>query len=73
MMKRLIWLTKVFLKYFEYWKLSTDQRPGNFTEADRGNMFLSWQTYEGINITVHSVIDLIKYLLNMGVQYVLTE
>ena len=57
----------VFLKYFEDWKVSIDQRPGNLTKADWGNMFLSWQTYEGINITVHSVIDLVKYFLNMGV------
>ena len=36
-------------------------------------MFLSWQTYEGIQITVHSSIELIKYLLSQGVPYVLTE
>ena len=36
-------------------------------------MFISWQTYEGIKITVHPSIELIKYLLIQGVQYVLTE
>ena len=36
-------------------------------------MFLSWQTYEGIEITVHASIELIKYLLSQGVPYVLTE
>ena len=36
-------------------------------------MFLSWQTYEGIQITLHSSIELIKYLSSQGVPYVLTE
>ena len=36
-------------------------------------MFLSWQTHEGIKITTHSSMELVKYLLNQGVPYVLTE
>ena len=36
-------------------------------------MFLSWQTHEGIKITTHSSMELVKYLLNQGVLYVLTE
>ena len=36
-------------------------------------MFLSWQTYEGLKITVHSVVELVKYLLNNNIQFVLTE
>ena len=36
-------------------------------------MFISWQTYEGVKITVHSIIDVVKYLLSKGVPYVLTE
>ena len=36
-------------------------------------MFLSWQTYEGLKITVHSIIELVKFLLNHQVEYVLTE
>ena len=36
-------------------------------------MFLSWQTYEGIKITVHSTIELTKFLLQHGLPYVLTE
>ena len=36
-------------------------------------MFISWQTYEGIKITVHSTIELIKYLLSQNVSYVFTE
>ena len=36
-------------------------------------MFISWQTYEGVKITVHSAIELTKYLLQQNVPYVLTE
>ena len=36
-------------------------------------MFLSWQLYEGIKITVYSLIEVIRYLLNQGVSYILTE
>ena len=31
------------------------------------------RTYEGIKITVHSTIELIKYLLSQNVSYVITE
>ena len=36
-------------------------------------MFLSWQTYEGYKISVHSVIEAIKLLLQEGMEFVLTE
>ena len=36
-------------------------------------MFLSWQTFEGFKITVHSVIEATKFLLEEGMEYVLTE
>ena len=66
-------VTGKFLKYFTAWKISIAAGPGEFTDNARANMFISWQTYEGIQITVHSSIELIKYLLIQGVQYVLTE
>ena len=69
--ERFTWLTGKFLKYFTDWKISIAARPGEFTDNARANMFISWQTYEGIQITVHSSIELIKYLLIQGVQYVL--
>ena len=64
---RLAWLTDTFLKYFENWQLSIERRPGNFTQSARSNMFLSWQTHEGVKTTVHSAIELIKFLLNNNV------
>ena len=36
-------------------------------------MFISWQTHEGLQITAHSVVEATKFLLNIGMQYVLTE
>ena len=36
-------------------------------------MFISSQTYEGLKITVHSVIELVKFLIMHKVSYVLTE
>ena len=62
-----------FLEYLRLWKESTDNRPGNFTQNARGRMFLSWQTYEGIRITVHSAIEATKFLLHEGIEFVLTE
>ena len=51
------WLQDVFLKYFEDWLTSIWQRPGNFSRNARRNMLISWQTFEGRKITVHSIIE----------------
>ncbi len=44
-----------------------------FTPDQRARMFLSIQTYKGLQITVKSVIDLTKFLLGEGLVGVLTE
>ena len=62
-----------FLAYLKSWKDSTDGRPGNFTQNARAKMFLSWQTFEGFKIAVHSAIEATKFLLEEGMEYVLTE
>ena len=36
-------------------------------------MFISKQTIEGLKITVYSVIECVKFLLQSGMKYVLTE
>ena len=36
-------------------------------------MFISLQTYEGMEINVHSVIELVKFLIMHKVSYMLTE
>nr|XP_058957561.1 uncharacterized protein LOC131784759 [Pocillopora verrucosa] len=62
-----------FLEYLRSWKESTENRPGNFSQNARARMFLSWQTYEGFQLTVQSTIESTKFLLQEGMEYVLTE
>ena len=63
-----------FLPYFTNWKNSIETRPGGpYSNTDKARTFISWQTHAALIITTHSSIDLIKYLLNHQVKYVLTE
>ena len=62
-----------FLGYLKSWKTSIQNRPGNYTQNDRARMFLSWQTHEGFEITIHSAIEFTKFLLQEGMEFVLTE
>ena len=62
-----------FLSYLEKWKKSIDDRKGEFTTTDRNNMFLSQQTYEGLQMTVHSLKEIVPFLLANDLQYVLSE
>ena len=71
--ERFRWLMDYFLPYLKQWKNNTESRDGNFTKKDRQKMFLSYQTYEGLQITVHSVIEAVQYMLHSGCEYVLTE
>ena len=70
---RFNWLQNYFLEYLLNWKTSIADRPGNFTQNARDRMFLSWQTCEGLQITVHSTIEAVKFLLEAGMSFVLTE
>lgn len=70
---RFTWLTSTFLPYFDKWQSSIASRPGNYDKTARGKMFISQQTYDGIKITTRSMIELVKFLLSKGAQYVLTE
>ena len=63
---RFLWLTNDFLGFLRDWKHSIINRPGNFTQNARSKMFLSWQTYEGLQITAHSLNEATKFLLNEG-------
>ena len=67
------WLENAFLKYFEDWLTSIEQRPDHFSRNASSNMFISWQTFEGLKVTVHSIIEAVKFLLQHDVKYVLTE
>ena len=69
---RFTWLHS-FLEYLAEWKANTLTRPGNFALIDRNKMFLSRETYEGLQITTLSVIEVTQYLLSEGMPFVLTE
>ena len=70
---RFDWLINTFLAYFDNWKQFIDNQAGEFTQADRARMFISWQTYEGLHITTKSIIEVTKFLINEGAEFVLTE
>ena len=70
---RFDWLQNLFLKYLSVWKESIEERLGQFTLNAKDRMFISWQTYEGIQISVPSVIEATKYLLTKDIEFVLTE
>ena len=61
--ERFQWLESNFLGYLREWLQSTKEREGDFTKNARSKMFLSWQTYEGLQITVHSVIEATRFVL----------
>ena len=71
--ERFEWLEKDFLGYFAAWKQSINMCPVNFTKNARSRMFISWQTYEGLQISVYSLIEATKFLLTEGFEFVLTE
>ena len=61
------------MKYLSGWKESIEDRLGQFALNAQDRMFFSWQTYEAIQISVHSVTEATKYLLAEGIKFVLTE
>ena len=71
--ERFSWLTECFLAYLERWKVNIEAITGNFTQTANGKMFMSWQTFEGLQITSFSLIECVKFLLNEGMEYVLTK
>jgi hypothetical protein len=71
--ERFSWLKDVFLGYLDSWKDSTMARDGEYAANDRGKMFLSTQTSEGLKISIYSHIEAIQFLLAQGFQYVLSE
>ena len=70
---RFNWLENVFLKYLTDWFSSTQTRAGTYTPEQRAQMFLSTQTYKGLQITTKSVIQVTKFLLGEGCEGILTE
>ena len=70
--QRLEWLKCTFLGYFPDGKRNIEMR-GGFTRREKEKMFISAQTYEGLRITVLSIVEIIPFLLENGLDFVLTE
>ena len=72
--ERFDWLMNDFLGYLDDWKQSIEEHnDANYTRNARTHMYLSWQTDEGLRITVYSLIEATKFLLDQGFDYVLSE
>ena len=69
------WLRNVFLKYLEDWKHSTETRgeENDFSTKERERIFLSKPTYEGVVITVNSLIETSRFVLYSGMPFFLPE
>ena len=70
---RFTWLLDTFLEYFHCWKKNIQNRPGEYTATACAKIFISQQTYEGLQITAHSTVEIVKFLLSKGLNGVLTE
>ena len=70
---RFAWLDKS-CQYFKSWKESSEARnDANYTENAKSKMFISWQSYESLQITVLSFNKVWKFLLQQGIPYILSE
>ena len=61
--RRFSWFCNVFLKPFQDWLNSVQHHQGNFTKDDGQKMFVSWQSCEGLKISVNSIIEATQFLL----------
>ena len=71
--QRFGFLKDVFVKYLDEWKITVENRPGKFSKDDRAKMFLSDATYEGLKTTALAMMDCVKFLLQHGFKYVLSN
>ncbi|XP_033739584.1 uncharacterized protein LOC117326894 [Pecten maximus] len=71
--ERLDWLQQDFLGYLDTWKHKVHNRPGNFSASQKASMLLSYQTLEGLRISVKSITECVRLMLNEGAQFILTH
>ena len=62
-----------FVQYLEHWKTAVQTRQGQFSQDERIKMVLSHQTFKGLCMTSRSFPEAAKYLLNHGVEFVLSN
>ena len=67
------WLEEHFIGHFKDWKDSIEKREGNYDENAKAKLFISWQAYEGLKISIYSLLGETKCLHANGAQYVLTS
>ena len=70
---RFNFLLNELLPYFQTWLSSIKTRQGDFTDSELAKMFISWQSYEGLQRTCFSVVEATKFLLKEGLEYIYTE
>ena len=62
------------MNFYKSWKESIEARNDtNYIENAKSKMFISWQNYEGLQITVLSFKAVCKFLLQQGIPYILSE
>lgn len=54
------------LKYLEDWESFVKSREGNYTKDQRSRMTISYQSLEGMKITINSFIKMTRFLLAKG-------
>ena len=64
--------TRAIEKREEYSFLQA-QLPQPQQKCQKSKMFISWQSYEGLQITVFSFKEVCKFLLQQGIPYILSE
>ncbi|KAK3925996.1 Transposable element P transposase [Frankliniella fusca] len=55
-----------FLDFFHKWHQDIQNRKGKFKKEERERMFISQQSYEALQITVHGFVRAIRFLLDKG-------
>ena len=71
--QRLQWFGNTFLNYLNEWKEYIEARRRNFTKTENSQMFISWQIYEGFQITCKSISECVSFLLSERMEFILTE
>ena len=66
---RFDWLRDDFLAYLQNWKDDVYSNENVIAATDREKMFIPVQTYEGLIITVNSLIETTRYVLNHGMKF----
>ena len=69
----IFWITNQFLEYLNARKENAQNRSGDFTQNAGCKMFVSLQTYHGIQIIARSTVEVVKLLLQITCKFILTK